>query len=138
VWDKLVFKMNGGATCCRSFSSLAVLTDNYVTYTPLWINTKANTSVYVLASRSGGTSTTFYINNIINPNPVNYATYQQSLSGTLSWYSVHKTYAIYTYNQPSYSAYAKNSDFTVCGSPSFISSSDAPHNPTHPAYPLIY
>ena len=137
-WDKLVFKMKGGATCCRVFSSLAVLTDNYVTYTPLWINTRANTSVYILASRSGGTSTTFYINNIVNPNPVDYANYQQGLSGTLSWYSVYRTFAIYTYTQPNYSAYSKNSDFVVSNPPSFVSMSDPPHNPSHTAYPLIY
>ena len=73
--DKLLVKMTGGVTCCRSYSSLASLTDNYRTYTALWTNTKANTSVYQLASRSSGTSTTFRINNVINPNPVNYADY---------------------------------------------------------------
>ena len=75
IHDKLVVKIDGGVTCCKAYSSLASLTDNYRTYTALWINTKANTSIYWLPTRSSGTSTTFKINNVRNPNPVDFATY---------------------------------------------------------------
>ena len=75
IHDKILVKIDGGITCCRAYSSLASLSDKYMTYTALWTNTKANISVYQMPSRSSGTSTTFKINNVINPNPVNYATY---------------------------------------------------------------
>ena len=75
VHDKIAVKMSGGITCCRAYSSLASLSDNYITYTALWVNTKANTSVYQMPSRSSGSSTNFRINNVINPNAVNFADY---------------------------------------------------------------
>ena len=75
VHDKIVMKIDGGVTCCRAFSSLDYLTDNYQTYTVLWANTKANTTIYQMPARSSGTSTNFRINNVINPNPVDFANY---------------------------------------------------------------
>jgi hypothetical protein len=138
VWDKLVMKINGGMTCCSPFTSLSSLTDNYQTYTALWINTAANTSVYVLANRGSGISTTFYINNVINPYPVSFDTYQQGLSATFLWYSVYKTYTKYTLTQPSYSAYTLNNDFTVSSSASIIATSKAIRFNSHQNYPLTY
>lgn len=79
VWDKFVLKISGGATCCNAYSNLYI-SDNITSYTALWVNTKANTSVYVLPSRSSSVNTRFYINNVINPNPVSYLTYQKGLT----------------------------------------------------------
>lgn len=78
--DKIVMKIKGGATCCSPFSSLSTLSDNYTYYTNLWINTKANTSVYAMPSRSVSTTIRLYISNVVNPNPVSYNTYQQGLT----------------------------------------------------------
>lgn len=138
VSDKLVVKMNGGATCCSPYSSLATLSDNYTTYIKLWVNTQANTTVYEMTSRPQSTSIRLYINNVVNPNPVSYETYQQGLTATFSWYSNYQTYNIYSLSQPSYSAYTKRSDFVVCSSPSYISASKPYHYPSHQYYPLIY
>lgn len=130
-------KINGGMTCCSPFSSLSSLTDNYQAYTALWVNTAANTSVYVLANRGSGTSTTFYINNVVNPQPVSFATYQQGLSATFLWYSVYKTYTKYTLTQPSYSAYSLNTDFSI-SSASVVSTSEAIRFNSHQYYPLTF
>ena len=137
IWDKLVLKIDGGVTCCRAFSSLDHLTDNYMTYTVLWANTKANTTVYDMPARNSGTSTTFRINNVINPQPVNHATYEQGKKVTISWYSVYKTYNIYTLTQPNYSAYSKNSDFQT-GTASYVSNTRPNHFYSHQYYPLTY
>ena len=75
IHDKFTTKITGGVTCCSPYSSLDNFSDQYLSYTLLWTNLKANYSVYVLPTRSSGTSTTFRINNVVNPNPVNYATY---------------------------------------------------------------
>ena len=138
VWDKIVMKIDGGVTCCSAYSSLDSLTDNYITYTVLWANTKTNTTVYDMPARSSGTSTTFRINNVINPNPVNFATYEQGKKVTLIWYSVYKTYNIYTLSQPNYSSYNKVSDFQVDGSANYVSESKPNHYPSHQYYPLTY
>lgn len=136
--DKLVMKINGGMTCCRAFSSLSYLTDNYgVTYTALWTNNAANTTVYIQATRSSGVGITFYINDVINPNPVSYATYQQGLSATFLWYSNYKTYNKYTLTQPNYSAYSMNSDFSV-GVTGIVLASIPPTFSSHQYYPLTY
>ena len=79
-------KIDGGVTCCRSYSSLASISDNYISYTKLWVNTKANTSVYTLPNRNSGTSTTLRINNVINPNPVAYDTYNLGRTVELRFY----------------------------------------------------
>ena len=138
VWDKLVMKINGGMACCSPFTSLASLSDNYQGYTALWVNPAANTSVYVLANRGAGTSTTFYLNNVVNPYPVSYASYQQGLSVTFLWYSVYKTYTRYTLTQPNFSAYTLNTDFTISSSASIIATSKPIRFYSHQYYPLTY
>jgi len=137
-WDKLVVKINGGVTCCSAFSNLAYLTDTSgVTYTALWVNTNANISVYIQATKSSGTTTTFRINNVVNPNPVSYATYQQGLSVTFLWYSVYKTYNKYSLAQPDYSTYSLNSDFVLAGVGLVGGSNGIIYN-SHQYYPLTY
>ena len=138
TWDKISVKIDGGATCCSSFTNLAVLSDNYVTYTPLWINTKANTTIYIMPTRSSGTSSTLRINNVVNPNGVNYPVYEKGKQVTIKWHSIYLTYNIYTLAQQSYTSYTKNTDFTVSSSPSYISGSAPYHYPSHQYYPLIY
>ena len=140
VWDKLVMKINGGMTCCSPYSSLSTLTDNYGnTLNKLWVNTAANISVYTLLSRSSGVSTTIYINNVINPQPVSFATYQQGRSATFLWYSAYKTYTKYTLTQPSYSAYSLNSDF-ISYAPDIVTASYTPISSyyTNQYYPFCY
>jgi hypothetical protein len=131
-------KINGGMTCCSSFNSLSTLTDNYVTYTVLWTNPAANISVYILATRGSGASTTFRINNVVNPFPVSYATYIQGLSATFLWYSNYQTYAKYTLTQPSYSSYTLNTDFTISSSGTIVANSKAIRFNSHQNYPLTY
>lgn len=136
--DKLVMKINGGITCCRAFSSLSYLTDSHgVTYTALWTNNAANTTVYIQATKGSGSSVTFYINNVINPYPVSYATYQQGLSATFLFYSNYKTYNKYTLTQPDYSAYSMSNDFTV-GVTGIVTASTPPTVSSHQYYPLTY
>lgn len=136
VWDKMVLRLNGGVTCCRAFSSLT-LSDNMTGYTNLWINTRANVSVYIMPSRSSSTSTRFYINNVINPNPVSYATYQVGLTADIAWYSVYQLFNVYRLAQPDYSAYTKNTDFSVSNG-AYVSASAPVHNPSHQYYPITY
>lgn len=138
VWDKLVFKISGGATCCSSFSSLAVISNNYTTLTQLWVNTKANTSVYVLPSLSQSTSIRMYVNNVNNPNPVSYNTYIQGLTASFTYYSNYQTFNIYSLTQPAYSSYTKQTDFTVTGAASYIAPSKPAHYYSHQYYPLTY
>ena len=137
-WDKIAITIDGGATCCQSYSSLASFSDNYNSYTALWINTKANTSVYQMIGRSSGTSITFRFNNARNPNPVDYATYEQGKKASIKLYSVFKTYKIYDLTQPNYSAYSKRTDFQVDNSPGYVTGSKPYHFPSHQNYPLTY
>ena len=138
VHDKIALKIEGGVTCCSPYSSLDHLTDQYHTYSVLWANTKANTTIYQMPSRSSGTSTTFRINNVVNPNPVDFATYEQGKKITLKWYSVYKTYNIYTLNQPNYSSYSKKSDFQVDNSANYVADTKPNHFNSHQNYPLTY
>ena len=137
-WDKVSVQIEGGITCCRSYSSLASFSDNYGTYTALWVNTKANTSVYRMIGRSSGASTTFRINNVINPNPVDYATYEQGKKVIIKMFMVFKTYKVWDLTQPNYSAYSKVSDFQVDNSPGYVAGSKPYHYPSHQYYPLTY
>ena len=68
-------KIDGGVTCCSAYSNLATLSDQWITYTKLWVNTKANTTIYQMPARSSGTSSTLRVNNAINPNPVDFDVY---------------------------------------------------------------
>jgi hypothetical protein len=137
IQDKILVSIDGGITCCRAYSSLAVLSDQWNTYTQLWVNTKANTSVYQMPSRSSGTSTTFRINNVINPNPVAYATYEKGKQVTFKWFSNYQIYNIYKLSQQNYASYGKDTDFSVSGA-SYVSGSKPSHKSSHQYFPLTY
>lgn len=74
ISQKMVLKIGGGITCCREFSSLT-LSDSQTGYTLLWTDTIANISVYRTPTKTVSTSTSLYINNVINPYPYQKATY---------------------------------------------------------------
>lgn len=90
-----------------------------------------------MPSRSSSTSTTFRINNVNNPYPVAYDTYNQGRKVTFIWYSGYQTYNVYNLVQPTYSAYSLNSDF-VTGGATFQSQSNPHHYNSHQYYPLTY
>lgn len=138
VWDKILVQIHGGITCCQSYSSLASFSDQYGGFTALWVNTKANTTVYQMkGSRSTGQSMTFYINNVINPNPVNYADYEKGKEVTIKFITWYKLYNIYRLSQPNYSSYGRDNDF-VMGTASYVSGSKPAHHYSHQYYPLTY
>ena len=138
VWDKISVNIDGGVTCCSAYSNLATLSDQWITYTKLWVNTKANTTIYQMPQRSLGTSSTFSVNNVVNPNPVDFDVYEKGRKVIIKWYSIYWAIYIYTLTQQSYSSYTKNSDFVISSSPSYVSGSAPNHFPSHPYYPLAY
>jgi hypothetical protein len=67
--EKIVMKISGGITCCRSFTSL-VLNDSQSSYSVLWSNPNTNTTVYSTPSKGLNVNTNWCILNVINPNQV--------------------------------------------------------------------
>ena len=66
VSQKIAFKLQGGITCCQSFTTLW-FSDATVYYDRLWVNTAANISVYRMPTRNSGNGVNFHINSVNNP-----------------------------------------------------------------------
>ena len=70
ISQKVTMKVQGGITCCNTFTSFA-LTDNITgSYTRLWYNTNLNMSVYRTNSIGNGNSIQLQRSNVINPYPI--------------------------------------------------------------------
>lgn len=76
ISQKVTLKLGGGITCCNAFSSFT-LSDNRTGsgYTLLWTDSVLNMSVYRTPSITGGWSTDLQILNVVNPYPIQKATY---------------------------------------------------------------
>jgi len=136
VSQKISFKLQGGYTCCQNHDLLR-FSDNTVYYTRLWVNNAANTSVYVMPDRGQGNSANFHINAIRNPEQVNRHTYDKIRTATAILYNNYKAVSFSTVNQPSFSSYSANTDFTVKSD--LGTAIDKPtYVHTHLNYPLTY
>jgi hypothetical protein len=95
-----------------------------------------NTSVYITPSKGVNTNTNWFINGVINPNQVNYQTYNKIMQVTITMYSSYKTSYFTTLNQPSFSSYSILTDFTVSGNPT--STEGTANFKFHSDFPMTY
>lgn len=130
-------KIAGGITCCQTFSSLTLSDTQVGSYgTPLWSNPILNITVYNTPTLGVGTNINWNINNVVNPNQVMYATYQNIMTTTFIMYNNYQTRYITKLNQPDFSTYTLDTDFTVGSNPSLIIGNA--NYGFHQYFPMIY
>ena len=135
--QKIVLKVQGGLTCCNPFSSFS-LNDNVTTsYSLLWTDSVANISVYQTPTHSSGLSTRLNINNVVNPYPYQFDTYNQLLLINVLMYSNYANTYLQQFSQLDYSSYNQLSQLSVQSG--LGSSVDATRSYSfHPGYPMTY
>lgn len=113
VSQKMLMKINGGVTCCASFSSFTLSDNNTGSYSLLWTNKISNISVYRTPSQSNGVNTNIQVNGIVNPYPIQKYYYEQIKKLEVAFYSGYQNVYIKQLDQFAYDTYTSVVQFTV-------------------------